>query len=352
MGVSNRKGRQLKKGINTMRNLLLTSALILPIAAGADDTAVVNVETFARAESDHMFRANMSALGVPVGELGHLREPTTPDNQPVIRMNQDTLYSGVVLDLSEPVEATIPDADGRYISMHVINQDHFMFAESAPGTYQLTEEDVGTPFAFVAFRTFVDVTDPDDISAAHAAQDAIVISGGGSGPFEAPDWDLGSLETARQALSQVAILGFDARFAFGREDETRPIDHLVGTAAGWGGLPTVSASYIINSVVDNDGETPHAVTVQDVPVDAFWSVTVYNAEGRLEANDLGINSFNNVTAKADANGAITLHFGGCEDGRVNCIPIEPGWNYALRLYEPQEAILSGDWTFPTIEPVN
>ena len=306
----------------------------------------VTVETFTRAESDHMFRTNMAQLGVGLGELAHLREPTTPDNQPVIRMNQDTLYSAVVLDLSEPVDITLPEADGRYISMHVINQDHFMFAETDPGTYRLEEAEVGTRFAFVAFRTFVDVTDPQDLADAHATQDAIEVSGGGDGPFDAPDWDADALGIARQALNQVATLGFEPRYAFGRAQETRPIDHLVGTAAGWGGLPAVSASYILDAVAANDGDTRHAVTLQDVPVDAFWSVTVYNAEGFLEANDLGVNSYNNYTAEPDESGAITIHFGGCEDERVNCIPVTPGWNYAVRLYEPQEPILSGAWTFP------
>jgi len=107
----------------------------------------------------------------------------------------------------------------------------------------------------------------------------------------------------------------------------------------------------VDSVDANDGKTLHAVTVKDVPVDAFWSVTVYNADGYLEANDLGVNSYNNVSAKPNDDGSYTLHFGGCGDGRVNCIPISPGWNYSLRFYLPREAILDGTWTFPEIAPV-
>ena len=88
-----------------------------------------------------------------------------------------------------------------------------------------------------------------------------------------------------------------------------------------------------------------------MPVDAFWSVTVYNAEGYLEANDRNIYSYNGVTAEANPDGSFTLHFGGCDDGRVNCIPITPGWNYATRMYAPREEILSGEWTFPESEPI-
>lgn len=311
----------------------------------------VTVANYVRAETDHMIRANMQAFGIKIGALAHVRTPTTPDNQPVIRMNQDTLYSATVLDLARPVRLTLPEADGRYMSMHVVNQDHYMFVESQPGTYELTEESVGTRFAHVTIRTFVDVLDPDDLAIAHAAQDAIELSGGGEGPFEAPDWNAEDLKVARKALNDLAVLGFDTTYAFGRKEEVRPVDHLVGAAAGWGGLPQRAAFYILSSVDQNDGQTPYAVTVKDVPVDAFWSITVYNADGYLEANERGVNSYNNVSARPNADGSFTIHFGGCDDGRVNCIPITPRWNYAIRMYEPRAEIRDGSWRFPAPQPV-
>jgi len=311
----------------------------------------VNIANFVRAETDHMFRTNMKMVGVKIGAMVHLRAPTTPDNQPVIRMNQDTLYSATILDLSKPVKITLPEVDGRYMSMHVVNQDHYMFVEAKPGTYVLTEDEVGTHFALVSVRTFVDINDPDDLAKAHAAQDAIELSGGGDGPFEAPDWNTDQLAVARKALNDLATLGFDTTYAFGRKEDVRPVDYLVGAAAGWGGLPRSAAMYTIDSVEKNDGQTPHAVTVKDVPVNAFWSITVYNADGYLDANERGVNSYNNFSAKPNEDGSITIHFGGCGDGRPNCIPISPGWNYAIRLYEPKEEILDGSWTFPKIVPV-
>lgn len=311
----------------------------------------VTVANYVRAESDHMIRANMNAFGVKIGGLTHVRQPITPDNQPVIRMNQDTLYSGTVLDLSRPVKLTLPEVNGRYQSMHVVNQDHYMFVESKPGTYEMTEETVGTRFALVSIRTFVDILDPTDLAKAHAAQDAIQLSGGGDGPFEAPDWNTDHLAAARKALSDLAALGFDTSYAFGRKEEVRPVDRLVGAAAGWGGLPKSAAMYTLGSVDANDVQTPYAVTVKDVPVDAFWSITVYNADGYLEANELGVNSYNNFSAQPNEDGSYTIHFGGCDDGRVNCIPITPGWNYAIRMYQPRAEILDGSWQFPVPQPI-
>jgi hypothetical protein len=312
----------------------------------------VTVANFVRAETDHMFRANMKMMGVKIGILTHLRAPTTPENQPVIRMNQDTLYSAAVLDLSKPVKLTLPEVDGRYMSMHVVNQDHYMFVEAQPGIYELTEDSVGTRFAYATIRTFVDINNPDDLAQAHAAQDAIELSGGGEGPFDAPDWNTDDLKVARKALNDLAVLGFDTANAFGRKDEVLPIDYLVGAAAGWGGLPQSAAFYILDSVEKNDGQTPHAITVKDVPVDAFWSITVYNADGYLEANDLGVNSYNNFSAQPNEDGSYTIHFGGCDDSHINCIPITPGWNYAIRMYQPRAEILDGSWQFPAPQPVN
>ena len=214
--------------MNTARtsphSLLIGSlSLLLPILPFAEEkTEPVTVANFVRAESDHMIRSNMKMVGAGVGEFAHLREPTTPDNQPVIRMNQDTLYSGIVLDMSKPATITLPEVGGRYMSMHVVNQDHYMFVESKPGTYELTEEKVGTRFALVTIRTFYDAGDPDDLAKAHAAQDKLEFSGGGTGPFETPNWNLDDLAKARKALSDLATLGFDSTYAFGSKEEVRP----------------------------------------------------------------------------------------------------------------------------------
>jgi hypothetical protein len=337
----------------SLRRQALVASMVVALSTGAVSVHAaepVTVDNFVRAESDTMIRANMEMLGVSIGSLVHLRDPITPENQPVIRMNQDTLYSATILDLSKPLQITLPEAGGRYMSMHVVSQDHYMLFESKPGTYTLTEETVGTRFALLTVRTFVDITDPEDIAETHAAQDAITISGGGNGPFEAPEWDADDLKLARQALSDLGTLGFDATYAFGTREEVRPIDHLVAAGAGWGGLPPAAAYYTMGMVDANDGKTPHVVTVKDVPVDAFWSITVYNAEGYLEANDLGINNYNNYKAKPNEDGSYTIHFGACDDGRINCIPITPGWNHVVRLYQPREEILDGSWTFPDIVP--
>ena len=58
-----------------------------------------------------------------------------------------------------------------------------------------------------------------------------------------------------------------------------------------------------------------------------------------------------MTAKTNKDGSSTIHFGDCEDKRVNCLPITEGWNYAFRYYQPQEQMILGEWKSPEVVAV-
>ena len=91
--------------------------------------------------------------------------------------------------------------------------------------------------------------------------------------------------------------------------------------------------------------------MRDVPVDGFWSISVYDADGFFEPNDRSAYSVNSITATPNADGSVTVHFGGCCDERANCLPIMEGWNYTVRLCRPRPEVLDGAWAFPAAEPV-
>ncbi|MFA9406896.1 MAG: DUF1214 domain-containing protein, partial [Anaerolineales bacterium] len=100
----------------------------------------------------------------------------------------------------------------------------------------------------------------------------------------------------------------------------------------------------------NDGKTPYTLTVKDVPVYGFWSVTVYDSKGFMVKNARDIYAFNNLTANKGADGSTTIHFGG-DPKADNFLPIVPGWNYIVRLYQPGQEILNGTWKVPSPEAV-
>lgn len=305
----------------------------------------VTVENFVRAESDRMF-ASFAAMAGGVNRLHHIRVPTPVEQQTVIRMNRDTLYSTAVVDLAEGAAVTIPDAGDRYVSVMVVNQDHYInrvFHE--PGEHQLTLDAFGTQWVAVAARVLVDAASADDVQAVNDLQDGFAITAGSATPFEMPEYDTASLDATRKALLELArgLKGFDG--AFGSAEQVDPIRHLIGTAAGWGGLPPAEARYL--NVEPHLPVGAYELTVRDVPVDGFWSVSLYNAEGYFEPNPQGAYSVNNLTGARDADGAITIRFGG-DPGAPNALPIVDGWNYVVRLYRPRPEILDGSWTFPEI----
>lgn len=318
-------------------------ALLGCVALPAIAAEPVTIDNFRRAETDHYFQTY-----VDKGCLGRIcsdREAPAVDKQNVIRMNRDTPYSAGIFDLTTPVTITKPDTGKRFQSMLVINQDHYNpLVAYAPGDYTLTQEKMGTRYVAVLFRTFMDPNDPADVAAAHAVQDAIKVTQASPGKFETPEWDQEQRAKLSGALAGLFAYVPDSRGMFGAKDKVIPERHLIGTAAGWGGNPFEDAKYVGGRVESPDGKTPYVLTVKDVPVDGFWSITVYNDKGFFEAPENAI-SVNSVTAKPNADGSATIHFGG-DPSAPNYLRIMPGWNYIVRLYRPRAEILDGTWSFP------
>jgi hypothetical protein len=91
--------------------------------------------------------------------------------------------------------------------------------------------------------------------------------------------------------------------------------------------------------------------VKNVPVDGFWSISVYNADGYFAPNERNAYSVNNLTANPNADGSLTVSFGS-DPSQPNLLPIMDGWNYVVRLYRPRPEALDGSWTFPAVQPAS
>jgi hypothetical protein len=125
-----------------------------------------------------------------LGKFIHLRE--LPLEGTGVRPNRDTLYSETVFDLDAgPVTIVMPDAGTRFMSLMVIDQDHYVRDVAyGAGVHTYTREQVGTRYLFAACRTLIDPASRQDVKQVHALQDAVTAAQpGGPGRFEVPNWD-------------------------------------------------------------------------------------------------------------------------------------------------------------------
>ena len=334
----------MKKQILWIAMALTCVFALVQLTAMAEDAVVVNVDNFNRAQTDFEFEGILKMSG-GINKLHHNRTPTPVDKQNVIRMNRDTLYSLGIINISKGATITLPDGGKRYMSLMVINNDGYVNEVFyGGGAYKLTMDKFQTPFVGVVIRTLANPEDAADLATAHKLQDKIQIETGSQGSFVPPKYDKASYQATLEPILGLAKGLKRYIHTFGSKAEVDPVHFLIGSASAWGGLPDKAAVYI--NVQPNLPVGEYELTVKDVPVQGFWSISLYNEKGYFQQNDLHAYSLNNLTAKPNSDGSYTLRFGGCTAGSVNCLPIMDGWNYSVRMYEPSKEIVDGKWVFP------
>ena len=109
---------------------LLGSLIVAGVtAAHAQTSRPVTLDNFVRAESDMYFGGALKDSGGALGKFNHRRDVASVDQQTVIRLNRDTMYSSALFDLAAgPVTITLPDAGERFMSLMVVNEDHYALA--------------------------------------------------------------------------------------------------------------------------------------------------------------------------------------------------------------------------------
>ncbi|WP_164123711.1 MULTISPECIES: DUF1214 domain-containing protein [Sphingobacterium] len=308
----------------------------------------VTIDNFVRAETDNYFKIRTE--DGCFGKLCHNSGPADVNHQSIIRTNRDTRYSYGIFDLTSPVTITMPDTKGRFQSMMVINEDSYIRVFYEPGSYTFTKENVGTRFIHITIRTLADPNSAEDNKIVTAIQKSIGVQQANVGKLEIPDWDPESLTKTRNLLLALAKDLPNSKAAFGTEWEVTQVRQLLGTAGGYGGNPEKDAIYFNFNPPNADGVTPYTLTLKDVPVDAFWSVSLYNEKGYYEVNKYNSYNFNSITSKKNADGSVTIHFGG-DPKNPNFLYITKGWNYMIRLYRPRREVLDGTWKCPELVEV-
>jgi len=324
-----------------------------PLIAAAQDQAASSVtvtpETYIRAETDRSFLGGaMKAGGVNL--FDHHRAPTPVDQQPIVRMNKDTLYSGAIIDTEGGATITVPEMPaGRYVSVLLIDNDHYVpFVIYTAGTHKLPQ-DTKYLGALIRLQIF-DANDPAEIAQVNKLQDQIVITANSADPLPPFKWNMASLKTlteqyekeARQLENYNGMQGPRGKVV---KEKSR---HLAA-AAGWGLFPEHDAIYL-NYNGGHDEQQCYQATYQIPDNNAFWSITVYGSDGYMKSDNVVVNSSN---VKLNADGTFTVHYGSkevCGDV-ANRLDVTEGWNFLMRIYRPGPSVVDGTYKLPNAEPV-
>jgi hypothetical protein len=318
-------------------------------AAVAEGIAVTP-DTYIRAETDIAFDDFQKRSGGQINTNAFVRAPTPLDDQPVIRMNRDTLYGSAVVDTNGGATITLPEAkDGRYISVLVIDNDHYAPAVFyKPGTYDLPND---TRYVALLYRVqMLDYSNPADVAAANAVQDQFVLTASNAVPFPAPQWDVESMLTLRSEyeVEFKKFAQFDPEWMGPRGEVNDNTRHLAAAGA-WGLFPSKDAVYI-NYAGPTDASKCYAATYETPETEAFWSITVYGEDGFMKS-DVNVINDRNVTPNDD--GTFTAYFGSIAacGAQKNRVDITDGWNFLMRIYRPGAGILAGEYKLPEVTVV-
>jgi len=306
---------------------------------------LVTRENFTVAESNRMM-FDIQQQGGGVNKTLSIPRLASLDFQPVIRMNQDTLYHGTVVNISKGATVTIPEMDGRYVSLQVHDERHFVpMFEYGPGTYELKAD---TDYVVVVVRIQADESDPEDVRKAAEWQSQVVIKSNCDVPLKLGNWDTASLDAVRAELN-AELNKYSAleTMGDGTPESVNVEAHRAITAGGYLAAPAKDAMYFTSA--GNGSNECTAVTYNALTVvgEGFWSITMYNADGYIFDEKASVN---NKSVVYNKDGTFTMHYGNnCPDDAVNVLDTMDGWNIMMRIYRPTDDILKDGFKLPEIK---
>jgi hypothetical protein len=317
------------------------------------DGRAVTQASYPTDETSRQILQTQSVAGV--NRFQHNRKLTPTDDQPVVRMNRDTYYSRVVVDVSKGATITLPDVpEGKYMSFQPVTEDHRIQPMSyGPGTYELATHTGNHLYVIVR----LDATFSEEEAARY--QNQMSISAASDKMFSAESIEPESFKRVENELKakMPMLVKRDGIWALSGgftapTDESRGLHDVdkyqIMAAGGWGGAQWKDNIYEVSGSYPSD--VCHQATFDDPANSAFWSFTVYNKAGFM-FNDLA--NVSSDTATPNADGTYTVSFG-CGQEAPNNLPTanESGeFTLAIRHYQPSERVREeGYRLLPFVKP--
>ncbi|MET4040991.1 DUF1214 domain-containing protein [Bradyrhizobium sp. RT6a] len=335
----------------------LWCALLTGAAVAQDRPVGVTKENFARAMTDLAMQKEVEQGATNAWH--HHRKTMALSEQPAPLMNRDTVYSFAVLDGGGDVAITLPENDGRYMSLHVMNHDHVTYKVFyGPGRY-VVPADKSTDFFYANVRMQINDKDPEDVKKVNQYQDRLKIeylNGYKPKAFKVTNWDMKSFQKVRETYVAEAQ-------SEGVKGTMGTLDHPVsveaknrGVAIATGLLPDKDAVYLTDKHDVQMGKAYKATYNLPDQVDpklGFYSVTVYGDDQYLKT-DKG-STIGNTELKLNSDGKTfdiyfvpENEFGKGKHANELIIPTAPFWT-AFRVYMPGESVVDGKYKTPKLE---
>jgi len=312
-------------------------------ATETKDGVVITNDNFIHADSIRAYFKELDKAG-KVNVIRPERNLITTDTQDVIRMNRDTLYARIILDVKGGATITTKEYDG-YQNINVLDINHSQIASlNGHGTLKIDESMLTEgQHAYVIVRTGLLRKLPKEemYAKAHKAQDLISIKTNSSEPFvPSVKYDYKTLDKVKyKILSDFALHPQPnvVKNGFGSMKERDPVAARTVVAIGWGALSGKDAVY--SSFVGNQERCSFTMEKPDLNYKGhgFFSFTIYNFDGYIATIDYAINS-DSMDPNADGTYTVTFLASGepVKDGEKNIVRTPRGkmWTGVLRNYYP------------------
>ncbi len=312
----------------------------------------VTPENFIRAETDRMFYNIEHLPGSGINQFYHFATVTPLDQQTVVRMNRDVLYSGGIVNVEKGATVTFPEIPkGRYASILIVDNDHYCSGVIyTPGKHQLPQD---TKYLMLAIRIQVfNSKDTAEIAYVNKLKQQFIIESNSSEAFTEPIWDKVPLDSLR-AEYEKEFSKFD-RYPddwMGPRGKVNEQTRQYAAAGAWGLFPNKDATYINYNGGNLSGDKCYVATYKVPDVRGFWSITVYGNDGYIKSENSVINASN---VKYNMDKTFTVYFGAsdkCPKDAKNRIDITDGWNFLMRCYLPGKEVLDGSYKLPQLTEV-